>query len=176
MRTKGTYLLIIMLLACSAGMAQMTMSFRITPIVSSNSGMTSSGSTPIIMEGSSKCVIMASGLSSMAIANNGKGEFGAACKEVAPVANIRAVSISLNVYPNPTSGMTTLKCEGEFDANLSCQVRVMSIEGKMMMSQMVPMNDVKAGYMINASAYAAGTYVIIMDFMNQQYNKKFIKL
>lgn len=173
---KVTYLLIIMLLACTAGMAQMTMSFRFTPIVGAASGITTSGSNPIIMQGSGKCVTLSSGLSAMNIANNGNGEFGAACKEVAPVANVLAVSVSLKVYPNPTSGMTTLKCEGQFDANLSCQVRIMSMEGKMMMSQMVSMKEVQTGYVINASSYAAGSYVIIMDFMNQRYNLKLIKL
>jgi hypothetical protein len=80
------------------------------------------------------------------------------------------------VYPNPTHGLATLKCDGQFDANLSAQVRVMSIEGKMMMSQMVPMKDIQAGFVINAAAYAAGTYVVVMDFMNERYSKKLIKL
>ena len=41
---------------------------------------------------------------------------------------------------------------------------------------MVPMKDIQAGYMINAGAYAAGTYVVTLDFMNQRYNVKMIKL
>ena len=172
---KATYLLIIMMLACTAGMAQVFAVRSFSPIASSNGTLTSS-SSPFVMYGQGKCVTSATGLSVLSIANNGTGSFGASCKEIPPVANVLKVSVSLKVYPNPTNGLTTLKCEGEFDANLFCQVRIMSIEGKMMMSQMVSMKDVQAGYMINATAYAAGTYVVVMDFMDQRYNMKFIKI
>jgi hypothetical protein len=172
---KVTYLLIIMLFACSAGMAQ-GMVLNFTPIVSSTSAFTAVGGTPIIMNGSGKCVTASSGLSVLNVAHNGNGEFQASCKEVAPVATQLTVSISLNIYPNPTSGPATLKCEGQFDANLSGQVRVTSMAGKVMMSQMVPMKDIKAGFVINAGSYAAGTYVVTLDFMSQRYPIKLIKL
>jgi len=171
---KGTYLIIIMLLACATGMAQM--SFTASPIAFSNAGVSASGGNLIIIDGKGKCLSVASGLSTLTIINNNKGNFGAACLETPPVANIANVSVHLNLYPNPTNGPATLKCDGQFDANLSCQVRIMSMEGKMMMSQVVPMKDVQAGYMINAGAYAAGTYVVTLDFMNQRYNTKMIKL
>ena len=171
---KGIYFFIIMLLTCSTGIAQMSLSF--SPIAFSNSGVTATGGTPIITSGKSKCLTVSSGLSALTITYNSKGIFGAACKETPPVANITNISVSLKLYPNPTNGPATLKCEGQFDANLSCQVRIMSIEGRMMMSQMVLMKDVQVGYMINAGAYAAGTYVVSIDFMNQRYNTKLIKL
>lgn len=172
---KVIYLFIVLLFACTAGMGQ-GMVLRFSPVGGSATGLTASSGSPIIMNGAGKCVTSASGLSVLTIANNGKGEFQAACKEVAPVATTLTVSVALNVYPNPTHGLATLKCEGQFDNNLSAQVRVMSIEGKMMMSQMVPMKDIQAGFVINASSYAAGTYVVTMDFMNERYSKKLIKL
>lgn len=168
--------MIIVLFACTAGAAQMTMSFRFSPIATSNSTLTMNGGNPIIFNGEGKCVTMSSGMSVLTIANNSKGEFGVGCKEVPPVANVTAVSIAMLVFPNPTSGVATLKCEGQFDANLSAQVRVISMEGKIMMGQMVPMKEIKSGFLINADRYPAGTYVISMDFMNQRYNTKFIKL
>jgi hypothetical protein len=172
---KGTYLVILLMFACSAGIGQ-GMVLRFSPVGGSAAGLTVSSGSPIIMNGTGKCVTAASGLSVLTISNNGKGEFQSACKEVVPVATILAVSVNLNVYPNPTHGLATLKCDGQFDANLSAQVRVMSIEGKMMMSQMVPMKDIQAGFVINAASYAAGTYVVVMDFMNERYSKKLIKL
>lgn len=173
---KGTYLFIFMLLACTSGMAQMNMSFRFSPIATSNSTITMNGGNPIIFNGEGKCVTISSGMSVLTIANNAKGEFGVGCKEIPPVAIVTRVSIGMKVYPNPTSGLTTFKCEGQFDENLSAQVRVFSMEGKMMMAQMVPMKEIKSGFVINADRYPAGTYVISMDFMNQRYNTKFIKL
>lgn len=171
---KGTYLIIIMLLACSTGMAQMSLSF--SPIAFSSGGVTATGGTPIIVEGKGKCLTTSNGVSSLTIAYNNKGVFDAGCTEVPPVANITNVSVSLKLYPNPTNGPATLKCEGQFDANLSCQVRIISMDGKMMMSQMVLMKEVQAGYTINAGAYAAGTYVVVVEFMNQRYSKTLIKL
>ena len=171
---KGVYLFIILLLASTIGMAQMSLSF--SPIAFSKSGVTASGGSPIIIQGKNNCVTVGSGLSALTIAYNNKGEYGVACKEIPPVAHVSNVSVSLKLYPNPTNGPATLKCEGQFDANLSCELRIISLDGKMMMSQMVLMKDVQAGYMINAAAYAAGIYVVSLDFMNQRYNLKLIKL
>ena len=81
------------------------------------------------------------------------------------------VRININLY-----SASILKCEGQFDANLFGQVRVMSIEGRMMMSQMVAMKDIQAGYTINASSYAAGNYVVTLDVKDQHYSVKLIKL
>ena len=174
---KGTYLMIIMLFACSAGMTQVFSALTFSPIASSSSLFTAN-SNPIMMDGKGKCLVTSSGLSVLSIAKNGKGAFGAGCVEKPPVATITVstVSVSLNVYPNPTSGQTTLKCEGQFDANLSCQIRVTGMDGRVMMSQVVPMKDVQAGYLINVGAYAAGNYVVSLDFMNQRYAMKLIKL
>jgi hypothetical protein len=171
---KGPYLFIIMLLACTTGMAQMGGPFSMSPIATSGA-IVSNGGSPIVMNGTEKCLNVSSGLSTMNINNNAKGVYGASCIETPPAAILVSIK-SLNVYPNPTHSTSTLKCEGQFDVNLSCQVRIMSMDGKMMMSQMVSMKDVQAGYTINASSYAAGTYVVNVNFMNQNYNIKLIKL
>lgn len=171
---KGTYLMIIMLLACSTGMAQVFAVLNSSPIASSKGSTITSSS--FVISGKGNCLTSSTGMSVLKIANNGKGVYGAACKETPPVATVVEFSVSLNVYPNPTHGLTTIKCDGQFDANLSCQIRVMSIEGKMMMTQVVSMKDVKAGYTFNAASYAAGTYVVMVDFMNKRYNTKFIKM
>lgn len=172
---KGTYLFIALLLACTTGMSQFSMPSNMSPIASSN-GFTSNGGNPIVMDGKGKCLSVSSGLRVIEVASNSKGVFGASCIETPPVATILMELTSLKVYPNPTHDISILKCEGNFDANLSCQVRVISLEGKTMMSQMVSMKDVLAGYTINAGNYAAGIYVVSIDFMNQHYNLKLIKL
>jgi len=168
---KGTYLFIVFLLACTTGMAQMSMS----PIAMASGTVSMSGGNPIVMDGSGKCLKVSSGLATMETIHNGKGVFGASCVETAPVATVVSLT-SVQVYPNPTHGISTLKCQGQFDANLSCQVRIMSIDGRTMMSKMVLMKDVQAGYTIDASSYAAGTYVVNLSFMSQNYNVKLIKL
>lgn len=170
---KGTYLFIVFLLACTTGMAQMSMS----PMAMATGTVTMSGGNPIVMDGKGKCLNVASGLATMEIIHNGKGVFAASCVETAPVATVLSLtSVQVQVYPNPTHGISTLKCQGQFDANLSCQVRIMSIDGRTMMSKMVLMKDVQAGYTIDASSYAAGTYVVNLSFMSQNYNVKLIKL
>ncbi len=171
---KGTYLLIILLFASVVGKSQMSLSF--SPIAFSTSGITATGGTPFIVNGSGKCLTLGSGLSSLTIAYNNTGKFGESCKEVAPVAAISNVSVSLKLYPNPTNGPATIKCEGQFDANLFCQLRIFTLEGRVMLSQMVLMRDIQSGYAINAATFAAGTYVVSIDFMNQRYNTKMIKL
>jgi hypothetical protein len=171
---KGTYLIIIILLACTTGMAQMSAPFSMSPIATTGT-IVSNGGTPIVMDGKGKCLNVSSGLSTLNINNSGKGVFGASCVETAPVAAVVSLT-SLKVYPNPTHSTSILKCEGQFDANLFCQVRIMSIDGRVMMSQMVAMKDMQAGYTINASSYAAATYVVNVSFMNQNYNLKLIKL
>lgn len=162
-----------MLLACTTGMAQML--FSMSPIATTGT-ITSNGGMPIVVSGSAKCLNVSSGISTMTAASTGgKGVFGASCVETAPAAVIVSIT-SLNVYPNPTHSTSTLKIDGHFDANLSCQVRIVGMDGKVMMNQMVTMKEVQAGYTINASSYAAGTYVVNVDFMNQNYNRKLIKL
>jgi hypothetical protein len=173
---KGTYLFIIMLLACTTGMAQLSVPFTMSPLATSSGVYTSNGGSPIVMEGNAKCLNVSSGLGVLNVNNSGKGVFGASCIETPPVATVLVSLTTLNLYPNPTHSTSILKCEGQFDANLSGQVRIMSIDGKMMMSKMVPMKDIQAGYMIDASSYAAGNYVVTLDFMNQHYSKKLIKL
>jgi hypothetical protein len=171
---KGTYLIIILLLACTTGMAQMNAPFSMSPIATTGT-MVSNGGTPIVLDGNGKCLSVSSGLSTLNISNNGKGVFGASCVETAPVAPVITLT-SLNVYPNPTHSTSILKCEGQFDANLFCQVRIISIDGRTMMNQMVAMKDLQAGYTLNVSSYAAATYIVNVSFMNQNYNKKLIKL
>ena len=171
---KVTYIIIGFMLIFTAGKAQYATPFTMSPIASSTGGIVITG-TPIVVNGTGKCLTVNSGLSTLNINNNGKGTFGASCVETAPVATVISVT-SVTLYPNPTQGMTILKCAGQFDANLSCQIRVISIDGKPMMSKMVPMKDVVAGYQINAAGYPAGNYVVTMEFMNQQYSVKLIKL
>lgn len=125
-----------MLLACSTCMAQRLISFF--PIALSYSGATATGGTPIIING--KCLTVAGGLFALTITTNNKGNYGAVCM----MANVTNVSVSLKLYP--TNHPATLKCEDQFDADLSCQVRIMRIEGRIMMSQMVLIKEVQAGY------------------------------
>ncbi len=172
---KVTYLLIGLMLACSTAMAQFSAPFSFVPIASSNGTTVMSGGNPIILDGSGKCLNVTSGLSALNINNNGKGVFGASCVENAPAAAVVTLT-SLNLFPNPTRAITVLKCEGQFDANLSAMVRVISIDGKMMMSKMVPMKEIAAGYQIDASAWAAGNYVVTLDFMSEHHSRKLIKL
>ncbi len=173
---KSTYLILGLLLACTTGIAQLSVPFSMAPIASSNGISVSSGGNPIVMSGNGKCLNVSSGLSTVNVSNNGKGVFGASCVETPPVATVLVSLTSLKVYPNPTHSTSILKCEGQFDANLSCQVRVISIDGKPMMSQIVPMKELVAGYTINANAYAAGNYVVTVEFMSRQYSLKLIKL
>ncbi len=170
---KRTYhFIIILMLASFTGTAQMSFS----PIAFSTGSVSATGGTPILSSGKGNCLTVSSGMATLATIYNNKGEFGTGCKEVPPVANLVNVSVSLKLYPNPTNGPATLKCEGQFDENLSCQIRIIHMSGRVMMSQMVPMKDVKAGFLLNAGSYAAGTYIVTMDFMNQHYNMKLIKL
>jgi len=171
---KGTYLFIMLMLACVTGMAQAT--YSISPFAMSAGAVTATGGSPFVGDGKGKCLNVSSGLSTLSQATNAKGVFGAACVETAPVATVLVSLTSLKVYPNPTHTTSILKCEGQFDANLSCQVRILSMEGKPMMSQMVPMKELQAGYTLNVASYAAGTYVVSVDFMSQHYNLKLIKL
>lgn len=171
---KGTYLFVMLMLACITGMAQAT--YSLSPFAMSAGAVTATGGSPFVGDGKGKCLNVSSGLSTLSQATNAKGVFGAACVETAPVATVLVSLTSLKVYPNPTQTTSILKCEGQFDANLSCQVRILSIEGKPMMSQMVPMKELQAGYTLNVASYAAGTYVVSVDFMSQHYNLKLIKL
>lgn len=174
---KGTYLFIMLMLACVTGMAQST--YSLSPFAMSAGAVTATGGSPFVGDGKGKCLNVSSGLSTLSQATNAKGVFGAACKETPPVAvvqvSVTAIS-SMKVYPNPTHTTSILKCEGQFDANLSCQVRILSVDGRPMMSQMVPMKELQTGYSLNVASYAAGTYVVSVDFMSQHYNLKLIKL
>jgi len=175
MRFKGTYLLIIVLFAFVVkGRSQVFSPLSFSPIAVSGAGATITSSS-FVVAGKGKCFTATSGLAVLSIANNAKGEFGVGCVEKPPVADIVEFSMSLKVFPNPVSGPATLKCEGNFDENLFCQVRIVSIDGKMMMSQMVAMKEVKAGFVFNAAAYTAGAYAVVVDFMDHRYSVKFIK-
>jgi hypothetical protein len=174
---KGTYLIICLLLACATGMAQMTVPYNMSPIAVSSGNFTANGGNPIVNDGKSKCLNVSSGLNTMTAASTGgRGAFGGSCVEVTPVASVLISFKDLNVFPNPTHGLSIVKCEGQFDVNLSCQLTITSMEGRVMSNQMVLMKDMVAGFQINASAYAAGTYIVSVAFMNQTYSKKLIKL
>lgn len=160
-----------MLLACVSGKAQMFFS----PMASSSNAFTAT-SSPFIVEGQGKCLVSGSGLSALRFATtNASGSFGAGCVETPPVATVPEFSVSLNLFPNPTKGMTTIKAAGQFDASLSCQIRIMSVDGKVVLNRMVPMNELKTGFVFDASGFATGTYVAVIEFMNQRFPVKFIK-
>lgn len=172
MGSRKTYLFVVLLFACTAGVAQ-NMRFVSTPVVSA--GKFLSVSSPVSIDTTTKCLLVSSGASVLNTTNHAKGAFGTSCTEVPPVAALASLT-TLNLFPNPAHDFTTLKCDGQFDNNLSCQVRVMTVDGRMLSSQMVLMKDIVAGYRIAVSSYAVGTYVISLDFMNQHYARKLIKL
>lgn len=174
---KGTYLVIVMLLACTTGIAQTATPFIMTPMAITSGKTSLVGGSPIVFDGTGKCLVVSTGgLRTMEKVMNSNGKFGASCEEVPPVATPLITLTSINVFPNPTHTTTTLKCEGQFDVNLSAMVRVISMDGKIMMSKMIPMKELKAGYLIDASTYAVGTYAVTVNFMNQQESRKLIKL
>ncbi len=166
-----------MLLACTTGIAQTAASFIITPIAITSGKTSLIGASPVTMDGGNKCLTVSTGgLRAMEVVMNGNGKFGASCEEVPPVATPLITLTSINIFPNPTHTTTTLKCEGQFDVNLSAMVRVISMDGKIMMSKMISMKELKAGYLIDASSYAVGTYAVTVNFMNQMESRKLIKL
>ena len=172
---KGTYLFIALLLAFTAGKAQLTMPFSMAPIASSRK-LISSGGNPIQLDGKSKCLNVSSGLRALEVTANSSGAFGSACLETPPVATVIVELTSVNLYPNPTHSTSILKVAGMFDANLSCQIQIFSIDGKPMFSKMVLMKEVQAGYTLNVAAYAAGNYVVSLQVMDQKQVVKLIKL
>lgn len=173
---KGTYMVVALLLSCFAVKAQSSaVPYTISPIVIANGSTTMIGGTVALIDGGSKCLSVASGLRALDVTANNGGVFGASCAEVAPAGDMLSVT-SMNVYPNPTRSLTKLKCDGNFDANLSGQVRIISMDGKVVMSKMVPMQELKSGYVIDASSFASGTYVVSVDFKNKHYTTKLIKI
>lgn len=170
-----TYFSVLLLLACSSGMAQLTSSYSFSSLSFGNGTLVSTES--VMINSTVKCLSISNGISTMQVSKNGTGVFGASCNAIPPVApTVFDFSMSLSVYPNPTKGMSILKAKGQFDQDLSCMVRVMSIDGKMMMSQMVPMREVVSGYSINANAYAPGKYIVSVEFMGQRYNMTLVKI
>ena len=173
---KGKYLFISLLFAFAMTKGQIVGAYNMSPIVGSKTNVSSNGGNSLVLSGKDKCLVVTSGLGVMTGNNNGKGVFGASCVETAPASSMLVSLSSLNVYPNPTHGSSILKCAGNFDANLFCQVRVMSMEGRVIMNKMVSMKAVQTGYIIQAGMYPTGSYVVNVDFMNLQYNLKLIKL
>lgn len=172
---KRTYILLALLLTCSAGMAQLTTTFSFSSIGSAGANM--GVSTPILVDAQSKCLSVSNGVGLLSVANNAGGLFNTACKEVPPtVPPPAAISFSLTVYPNPTRGMSLLKCKGDFDASLSCTVRVIGLDGRMVLNQVVPMVTLQTGWMIDLSNYASGTYTVNVELMRQQHSLKLVKL
>ena len=159
----------VLVLACTTGKAQMSISF-----LSTNSGIIS---TPFVnIGGSAKCLSIGGSAAALGIANNGTGLFQAGCQEKPPVADTIAFSLSLSVYPNPTRGSALLKASGDFDANLFCQVKVIAMDGKVLLGQNVAMSKIKAGYSIDASYLAQGTYTVVVELMNKRYTLRLIKI
>lgn len=169
---KLTYFILFLVLACTTGRAQV--SSMGTSFLSGNGGIVTTPS--ILVAGTGKCLVVSGSAGVLGIANNGTGLFGAACTEKTPTADTTTFSLSLNMYPNPTRGSTMLKATGDFDEKLSCLVKVVTMEGKVLLGQMVPMGVVKAGFMINGNAWASGTYVVVVELMNKRYSLKLQKL
>lgn len=166
---KLTYIILVLVLACVSGKAQMSISF-----IGTNSGIIATPSVNI--SGSGKCLAIGGSAAALNIANNGTGVFQAACQEKPPVADTIRFSLSLNVYPNPTRGATKLIASGEFDQNLSCIVKVVAMDGKVLLGQSVPMSKIKAGYVIDASHWAQATYTVVVELMNKRYTLRLIKI
>jgi hypothetical protein len=160
-----------MLLASYASMAQLMTSFSSSAIGGMNGSV--AVSVPILMNGKGKCLAVSNGISTLNIAENGNGIFGNSCKETVPAAPF---SLSLTVYPNPTRGMSLLKCQGSFDADLSCLVKVVAMDGKIVLNKVTPMTSIQSGLMINISEQVAGNYTVIIEVMNRRYNLRLIKL
>lgn len=172
---KSTYLVLALLLTSVLGKAQST-AFSMSPIFMSSASTTTIGGHAVQAEGGTSCYTVATGLRTLTISMNAAGsKFAEGCTEKPPVAQLLTLT-SLKVFPSPVHTLTTLKCEGNFDANLSCQVKVISIDGRILMNKMVAMKEILAGYPIDASSYAAGTYVVTVAFMNEQHSVKFIKI
>jgi hypothetical protein len=169
---KLTYFMLLLIFTCTVGKAQV--SSMGTSFLSGNGGIITTPTMPV--SGSAKCLSVGGYASALNIANNGTGLFGSGCTEKPPVADTTTFSLSLNVYPNPTRGSTILKATGDFDEKLSCLVKVIAMDGKILLGQMVPMKDVKKGYMINGNAWAAGNYTVMVELMNKRYSLRLIKL
>ncbi len=166
---KLTYIIFFLVLACTSGGAQMSISF-----IGTNSGIISTPS--VNTSGSSKCMVIGGSVMALNIANNGTGVFDISCQEKPPVADTARFALLLNVYPNPTNGSAMLKVTGDFDQNLFCQVKVVSMNGKMMLGQSVPMSKIKTGYQINGSGWAAGMYIVMVEFMNKRFSLQLTRL
>lgn len=173
---KGTYLLVVALLISLAGKSQLMTSFAFSAMGGGSNGIMGL-SSPIMLDGKAPCLTVTNGVKLMSIAENGTGAFAASCKETAPVApSPAAISLSLTVYPNPTKGMSILKCQGSFDAGLSCKIQVVGMDGRVLLSRVAAVTAVQAGLMIDMSAQAPGTYSVIVELMNQRYSLRLIKL
>jgi hypothetical protein len=167
---KLAYIIVaLMVLASVSGKAQMSISF-----LSSNGGIISTPS--MNLGGTSKCLVIGGSAASLNVANNGTGAFDQSCKEKPPVADTMKFSLSLNMYPNPTRGSTTLKASGDFDENLFCVVKVIALDGKILFGERIQMSKIKAGFKINGDRWAAGTYVVTVELMNKRYSLQLSKL
>lgn len=142
--------------------------------IGTNGGIVATPSVNV--SGSSKCLVIGGAAAALNIAHNGTGLFNPNCEEKPPLADTMRLSMSLNVYPNPTRGSAMLSATGTFDQNLSCLIKVVDLNGKVMLGEMVPMSKLKAGHKINANSWAAATYVVIVELMNKRYSLRLSKL
>ena len=169
---KKSVFLFIFLSAFCISKAQIVSSYNFSPIMGSGWSILNGGSS-VELNGYLKCLQVATGLDIFSTPAKPNGVFGAFCNEIAPVAIITS---DLLVYPNPTRGVSILKCLGQFDSGLSGQLRITNTEGRILFSQVIAMSSLQAGFTINVSNYPNGIYMITIDIMTGHTSTKLIKL
>lgn len=147
------------------------MNYIIAPIVFISQGSTSVGGLPIVLNSKANCLVSSWGLSVLeAPSKNTHGIFNE-CKEIIPITE----RLSFNVYPNPTNTTSTLRINGIFDVSLSCSITILTYDGEVIDSKVVPMIGIQSGYLIDLKNNPSATYIISIGYKNQYYSLKLIK-
>lgn len=171
---KGCFIFCLGLLFSSeAAKAQMAINF--SPIAYSTSGVTATGGSPFTFFEKTKCLVMGNGMTVLTVVFNNKGEFAKSCSENIPRTSLNTTMYSLRVFPNPTNGPATVQCEGSFDINAIGHLKMIGLDGKLVMAQTVVMKELQAGIIIQTGLFSSGTYLISVDYMNQHFSSKLLK-
>ncbi len=172
---KGGFIFcFILLFLCGVANAQMTINY--SPIAYSTSGVTATGGSPFTFFGKNKCLVVGNGMSVLTVVFNSNGDFGKACVEDFQRASLLNELVTLKVFPNPTIGPVMVKCEGQFESKEIANLKIMSMDGRQVSSQMIVMKELQAGLPIQTGSFASGTYLINIDLKNQRLSSKLIKL